>query len=67
MRDGAQNGHMTENRPERNVDGHSADCTRPGFRYGLTVKRTKTTVENGTAGKVLMFCKNGRCPARRYV
>ena len=48
---------------EQHVEG----CTKPGFRYGLTVRTTKASVANGTAGKVVMFCKNPRCAAKRTV
>jgi hypothetical protein len=46
---------------------HAPDCPQPGFRYGATVRRNAATIANGSAGKVLMLCKNSRCPARRYV
>ena len=44
---------------------HRADCAKPGFRYAATIRRTKASVANGTAGKVVMICKNPACPARR--
>ena len=46
---------------------HRESCTGKGFRYGATVRRTAKTEANGTAGKVLMICKDSSCPARRYV
>jgi hypothetical protein len=49
------------------TDQHSADCKHLGFRYGATIKRTPATIENGTAGKVVMLCKSSGCSARRIV
>jgi hypothetical protein len=46
---------------------HLADCPRPGFRYGAVIRRTKTSIASGSAGKIVMLCKNPKCPATRTV
>ena len=49
------------------TDTHRDDCTGKGFRYAATIRRTSASIANGTADKVLMICKDPKCPARRYV
>jgi hypothetical protein len=44
---------------------HSKDCKGGGFRYVSTIRSTKATRENGTAGRVVMICKG--CSARKLV
>jgi len=46
---------------------HDKDCPRPGFRFGATIRSTKATRAAGTAGKVVMLCKNPRCRGARIV
>ena len=58
---------MNENTETTANAEHREGCTGKGFRYGATVRRTAKTEANGTAGKVLMICKDSHCPARRYV
>lgn len=40
---------------QANDELHRADCPRPGFRYGAT----------RPDGRVVMLCRDSRCPARR--
>lgn len=47
------------------MTAHKPGCTKPGWRYGATVRRTKETIANGKAGKVVMVCKG--CPATKLV
>lgn len=36
-----------------------------GWRYASTVRRTKETIANGKAGKVVLICKS--CPQTKVV
>lgn len=51
----------------RPAEVHAETCTRPGFRYAATIRRTAASEANGTAGRVVMICKHSGCPARRIV
>jgi hypothetical protein len=57
------NAHLTgacginEAHSDEDHDVHIADCPKRGYRYGLTRRD----------GKVVMFCKNPHCRAKRVV
>jgi hypothetical protein len=58
---------MKNTDPIQTNEVHRDGCTGNGFRYGATIRTNKASVANGTAGKVVMLCKDNRCSARRIV
>jgi len=50
---------------EKITRDHNPECPQRGWRYAATVRSTKATIAAGTAGKVIMICRD--CPATKQV